>query len=271
MATWEMAKRAGERFPVHVLTAACDAFATGDCDNDGIPNVLEAGERRNPQVKDNDVFTSARLFSMQQFRDFLGREGDVVGIASWTSYLSAGNPRAAVVETFLKSPQVQDVISPIARLYFAYFLRVPDFDGLRFWIARYRHGNSLDSISQSFAASAEFQSRYGSLDDARFVDLVYQNVLRRVADPAGRAYWISRLGGGLTRGHLMTEFSESPEYATEIASEVYVTMTYFGMLQRAPDSAGLAYWVGVLDAGSPRRSLIDAVLTSAEYRSRFLP
>ena len=41
-----------------------------DGDGDGIPNTVEVTEGTNPCVKDNDVFTSARLFTMQQYRDF---------------------------------------------------------------------------------------------------------------------------------------------------------------------------------------------------------
>ena len=47
-----------------------------DPDGDGIPSGVESDEGTNAFVKDNDVFGNARLFAMQQYRDFLGREGD---------------------------------------------------------------------------------------------------------------------------------------------------------------------------------------------------
>ena len=62
----------------------CDTGLAGDCDGDGIPNGVEVAEGRNPLVKDNDVFANARLFAMQQYRDFLGREGDAAGITGWS-------------------------------------------------------------------------------------------------------------------------------------------------------------------------------------------
>lgn len=60
-----------------------------DTDVDGVPNGVEANEGLNPTVKDNDIFATTakgnRLFAMQQYRDFLSREGDAGGIAFWGS------------------------------------------------------------------------------------------------------------------------------------------------------------------------------------------
>ncbi len=81
------------------------------------------------------------------------------------------------------------------RLYSAYFLRAPDLGGLRYWIGRLQGGQSLQSASQFFSESPEFKTRYGSLNNGQFVDLVYQNVLGRAPDTSGRAHWVN----GLTR------------------------------------------------------------------------
>jgi hypothetical protein len=252
------------------VPAGCPSL---DTDTDGIPDCLENGEGRNPAVKDNDIFGSARLFVMQQYRDFLAREGDAAGIGSWTTAVSSGSlTRAQMVETFFDSAEFQGTISPIARLYFAYFLRIPDYGGLNFWIGQYRAGNPLEGISNAFAQSSEFVSTYGPLDNSRFVDRVYQNILGRPPDSAGRAFWIGQLDtSARTRGQVMLAFSESPEYRALIASEVYVTMMYMGMLRRGPEAGGFAFWVGYRDAGNSGLALINGFLASPEYRSRFLP
>ena len=64
----------------------------------------------------------------------------------------------------------------------------------------------------SFAASAEFRDRYGSLDDTAFVRLVYANVLGREPDGGGLAYWSGLLAAGVDRGTVMVGFSESAEF-----------------------------------------------------------
>jgi hypothetical protein len=99
------------------------------------------------------------------------------------------------------------------RLYSAYFLRTPDLSGLRFWVGRLQGGTSLQSASQFFAESSEFQTRYGSLDNGQFVDLVYENVLGRAPDAAGRDHWVNGLSTGrYQRGGVMVGFSESDEF-----------------------------------------------------------
>lgn len=218
-----------------------------------------------------DIFTSARLFVMQQYRDFLGREGESGGVDFWTSQIDAGRPRAYVIESFFNSAEFQGTIAPVARLYFAYFLRVPDYDGMNFWIGAYRAGNALEAISNSFASSAEFASRYGSLDNAGFVNLVYRNLLGRAPDAGGVSIWLGQLDSGMSRGQMMMQFSESLEYRRLLDHQVYVTMAYFGMLRRAPEPEGFAFWVDYLNRGQSKMALINNFLSSAEYTQRFLP
>jgi glucose/arabinose dehydrogenase len=243
-----------------------------DSDGDGAPNLAEYQAGLDPAVRDNDIFTVNRLFAQQQYRDFLGREGDEAGVTSWTRMLDASWARRSIARLFLDSPEFQAIVAPAARLYLAYFLRGPDAEGLRYWVSQLRAGQPLAAASNFFAASAEFQGRYGALSDTGFVDLVYQNVLGRAGDPAGRSFWISQLGAGMTRGELMLGFSESGEFRASVAGEVFVSMVYIGLLQRGPDPAGFDYWVGYLDRpGMPQESMIEEFLQSPEYRARFLP
>ena len=243
-----------------------------DADNDGVPNDVELTEGLDPLVKDNDVFGNARLFAMQQYRDFLAREGDAGGIGYWNGQLnSAAQTRAQMIQDFFGSAEFQGTGAPVVRLYFAYFLRIPDYGGLLFWMDYSRAGHGLIAISNNFAASQEFIDRYGTLTNDQFVDLVYQNVLGRAADPGGKSYWLGQLNGGTTRGEMMIGFSESAEYQSAIFNETYVTMMYVGMLKREPDSGGFAFWVNYLDTGNSGQTLINGFLAAPEYRNRFLP
>ena len=244
---------------------------TGDTDGDGVPDCVDITEGLNPAVKDNDVFGNSRLFAMQQYRDFLSREGDAAGVHGWTDAIQTGTARAAVTESFFNSAEFQGVIAPVARLYFAYFLRIPDYGGLTFWIGYFRAGNALSAVSQAFATSPEFTNRYGALNNTQFVTLVYQNVLARAPDTAGLNFWVGQLTTGSTRGQVMLGFSESPEYKASSANSVYVTMMYTGMLKRAPDQAGFDYWVSYIGGGNSGQALINGFLAAPEYRNRFLP
>ncbi len=212
---------------------------TDDCDIDGIPNAVETPIGLNPSVKDNDVFTNSRLFAMQQYRDFLGREGDTVGVKIWTAQLeSLQVTPAALVATFINSPELSQTTAPVIRLYRVYLGRFADYNGLLFWVNEYRSGRLLGNISEAFAVSPEFTARYGALSNPAFVDLVYQNVLGRPADATGLNYWSGQLqNGAITRGELMLAFSESPEYKASSAVEIDINLAFFGMLKRPTTTA----------------------------------
>jgi hypothetical protein len=175
---------AGQDFTVNETGQVADS----DCD--GIPDSVEPVEGRNSNLKDNDVFAIARLFVMQQYRDFFWQEGDSGGIQFWTNAITSGSTtRAGLADTFIRSDAFQNTAGAVTRLYLAYFLRAPDYGGGQFWLNSLRVGVSLEQISQSFAQSAEFIQRYGNLTNSEFVMRVYQNVLEREPDAGGLAFW----------------------------------------------------------------------------------
>jgi hypothetical protein len=101
------------------------------------------------------------------------------------------------------------------RLYQAFFLRQPEQQGFDHWFGVRARGASLSDIAYAFAASDEFQQRYGNLSHDQFVDLVYRNVLCRTAEPEGRAYWTQMLTSGrMTRWDMVIGFVELREYLT---------------------------------------------------------
>lgn len=161
----------------------------------------------------------------------------------------------------IASEAFQDVVTPLARLYLAYFGRVPDYEGFDYYIGERDRGEPLEAIADEFAGSAEFNARYGSLDNAAFVDLVHQNIFGIPPGAEQRAYWVDQLASGrLTRGQLMLINSESPGFVAMTASQVFVAIAYAETLGRAPDPAELSRWVRFLDGGNPSRALIDALL-----------
>lgn len=104
------------------------------------------------------------------------------------------------------------------RIYQAAFDRVPDAAGLGFYInALDSSGLSLDAIAQSFVDSQEFSSKYGTMNNAAFLTVLYNNVLKRIPDQAGFDWNLSYLNGTnpsgtvVTRGQMLMFFSESAE------------------------------------------------------------
>ena len=151
----------------------------------------------------------------------------------------------------------------------AYFRRLPDPAGLRYWLSRQRAGTPLAQISQTFSESPEFTDRYGQLGSAGFVEQVYENVLGRSPDAGGRGYWIERLGTGTTRGEMMIGFSESQEFVDSSAPDLFdydangpVARLYQAYFSRRPDAGGLAYWNA---QDMPLESISEAFAGSDEF------
>ena len=103
------------------------------------------------------------------------------------------------------------------RLYNAAFKRLPDVEGLKYWIGKYTSGENDDrAVASSFLVSAEFKERYGeNVSDLTYVNTLYKNVLGRDADTGGLNYWLGQLNSGAeTRYEVLLGFSESAENKT---------------------------------------------------------
>jgi hypothetical protein len=237
--------------------------------NDGGPSL--PGE--SASFKTETVFSpfdSSEDLIARQYADFLGRMPDAAGISYWQGVLGADrNQGPVVIESFMRSEEFAPRRS-VARLYLAFFDRSPDRTGFDYWTGVVRNGGGLNDIAASFADSAEFRNTYGELNDAEFIALVYNNVLLRTPDLAGFRFWLDRIDDpGVSRGDLMVAFSESAEFKRDSGPAVDVIMTYRGMLDRSPDSAGFAFWVGaVFGRADALQTLIFNFLVSEEYSNR---
>ncbi|MFZ6682229.1 DUF4214 domain-containing protein, partial [Undibacterium sp. Tian12W] len=241
----------------------------GDKDGDGIPDAIEAKVGTKLDVKDNDVLHRSDLFAMQLYRDVLFREADTAGVQYWQGQIDSGKmSRAQVAASFMESAEFQSGIGGITRLYFGAFDRLPDRDGLAYWMQAQKDGLNLSKISASFVSSAEFQKTYGALDNTAFVDRVYQNVLHRSSDAAGKAYWLGQLGNGLSRGDMLAGFTESTEFKANSQSKVSLTLDYIGLLGHAPDQA--TFDALLAQSGTDVVTLIGQFINSPEYLARFM-
>ena len=100
----------------------------------------------------------------------------------------------------------------LTQIYNASFKRLPDPDGLRYWISNFSSGKDDErAVASSFLASAEFKERYGEdVSNESYVNTLYINVLGRDYDQTGYDYWLSNLNNGVeTKYELLLGFSES--------------------------------------------------------------
>jgi hypothetical protein len=160
----------------------------------------------------------------------------------------------------------------VDRLYQAALDRPADLGGLEFWTGEVDDAKvPLSAVAADFAASPEFMHTYGELTNSAFVQQLYENVLSRAADAAGLQAWDAALASGLSRGNVLLDFSQSPEFEGDMLSvagdqnnaEAY--RLYTAALNRAPDPAGLAYWAAQLASGVTPTQVAQGFVSSAEF------
>lgn len=176
------------------------------------------------------------------YQNVLDRAYDAGGLNGWVGLLEGGMARAGVVRRFAESAEHKVATGPnqqafdaaldptewvddIYRLYHAVLDRDPDANGFAGWVETLSSGGeSFDSVVRNFIASAEFQNIYGEANNAEFVTLLYQNVLKRAPDPGGFNSWVTNLEGGTPRETVVGGFMASQEFiqGTEVELRAYI-------------------------------------------------
>ncbi|MFN8016845.1 MAG: DUF4214 domain-containing protein [Acidimicrobiales bacterium] len=215
-------------------------------------------------------FGTPSAFVTQQFQDFVGRAPTAAELTEWTARIGYGERTAdQEIDELAHGAAFAAKREPMARLYWAFFLRTPDANGLQFWVNRLGNGWTLQRVAKQFAASSEFQTKYGKKTNAQFVTLIYQNIFQRDPDPGGLAYWTKKLDTGQkTRGDVMVNFSESSEGKRRLAPQVDAVLVSLGMLRRMPTAEELDKACAARADGSPIEVLIALVREGDEYKAR---
>ena len=214
-------------------------------------------------------FGGVQSVPIQASLDFNGKQPSAAEAAAVTAQLKYGIVSPVSVMNAYAHGTFDDHRAPVMRLYWAFFKRMPDLGGLNYWTGKHAKGTTLKSIANSFAKSSEFKTNFGSGTDTQFITLVYTNVLERQPDAAGLAHWVAKLKAGTSRGEMMTNFSEASEGIRKMRGEVDTVLVILGMLHRLPNSGEFVGYTNALElnGGQPTEILINAILTSAEFKS----
>ena len=104
-------------------------------------------------------------------------------------------------------------------------------------------------------------------DDLGPVTRLYWAFFHRLPDPSGLTYWVKKHAGGMTLRKIADQFAKSSEFHTKygnVSNTAFVTLVYQNVLERQPDAAGLAHWVGQLQAGTIRGEMMVDFSESSE-------
>jgi len=214
------------------------------------------------------LFGGWSRFVSQQLEDFTGA-APAASVTAGVNAIEGGQSPLDYVVAQRHSTVQASTVDPITRLYWAYFQRTPDKSGHDYWVRKRQAGQTLIKVSNTFAASSEFKTKYGTLSNKAFVELVYRNVLGRAGDASGVKYWTSQLDKKRQpRGQVMLSFSESNEFKTKSQNRVDVINLWMTMLGKAPTSTELNDALAVIAGGQPLTAIVDQILRSAAYAAR---
>ena len=169
----------------------------------GIDTVIYAGDRRGFSVTNNDKGGYTVKDNSGAVGTDLLSSVEKIQFTDVSVNLTVQAKAASIAPVALNS---------LIELYVAYFNRVPDADGLSYWIDQYKSGMTLNDIGNSFVVAAiQFSSLTGysaTMTNAEFVQQIYKNVLGRTgatAPPAADVnYWANNLATGTdSRGTLV--------------------------------------------------------------------
>jgi hypothetical protein len=174
----------------------------------------------------------------------------------------------------------------VLRLYQAALGRAPDATGLSRWVDALEHGFALKTLAGGFLGAAEFTTRFAAAagpDNGAYVEQLYNNVLHRASDAAGKASWVNGLtAASLNRSDVLVGFSESAENQSNTSAKVNsgiwvvdvsaaeVGRLYDTVLGRLPDVAGLSAWkLSMLSGQQNINQVANSFVSSGEFQARY--
>src|SRR5439155_19498949 len=114
-------------------------------------------------------------------------------------------------------------------------------------------------VLATFLGSQEYFLRHGGINST-WLDGVYQDILGRKPDAAGKNAWLQQMAVGLDRTTLALQFASSAEHEALV-----VSANYQQLLGRQASAAELNGWVQAAQAGTPDEQIMTAFLASPEF------
>ncbi|MBI3228686.1 MAG: DUF4214 domain-containing protein [Burkholderiales bacterium] len=191
-------------------------------------DILQGGKGND--LLDGGEGIDVALFAASRSQFSLSKSGSDLIVSDNTGAL--GNDTLRNVERIQFSDKIiafdtDGAAGKAYRLYQAAFDRVPDADGLGYWVKAMDKGASLHDVASGFVTSSEFTSMYGSNPTAEaVVSTLYNHVLHRAAESGGYNYWVGVVKGGAALSDVLGAFSESAENQAQLIGVIQNGMEF---------------------------------------------
>lgn len=213
------------------------------------------------RISQGDVRSPEERFVDAAYTDFLGRAPTDAERAAAASALAAGTTsRGSVVNGLARSPEWTSFV--VRSLYESTLGRPGEADGVAYWAGRLARGElSVAQVAARFFSSPEYVARFPAGDVGAWIDDLYDEILHRPSDAAGRAYWVDRVAA-LGRTPVALSFIQSRESARSRVNDLYRLL-----LGRSAEPAGLDFWAPRVVAQGDI-ALAVSLAASPEYLAR---
>jgi uncharacterized delta-60 repeat protein len=212
-------------------------------------------------LTDSRIGVGSQRFVSQVYLDLLQRPADSAGLTFWSSSIDQGMSRASVVAGIEASVEYHTLI--VKRLYLLVLRRTVDPFGLNGFVTFLNQGGTTSQLESTLLGSDEYFNRRGDGSNNGFLQVLYQDVLRRPIDPTGSGGWNQTLNSGVPRGTVAASILASQEF-----DMLQVQSLYRQFLRRAPDAVGLPGFTNALQMGATIEQVIAGLVGSDEYFGR---
>ena len=230
-----------------------------------------------------------KAFVERMYTKALGREADASGVEYWTDTLMKKEKTAAEVgygfvfsEEYKNKNAKDDAF--VEMLYNVFMNRKSDKEGKNYWVGLLQKGYSRRYVYRKFAHSQEFSDICKdykitrgviTLDSERdrwpelteYVGRLYDKSLDRHPDDDGMNWWCRNI-----KNHTMTpvaaaeSFILSPEFESKnLNNEEYIKVLYRTFMGREYDQDGMNYWLGRINSGESRRTILRSFAGCPEF------
>jgi hypothetical protein len=247
-----------------------DAVSSGEAElatdelSPGVHEITASFNATNPDIPDTSGTTTVvvtysprtgrQAFVIAARTDFTGAAAEDAVLAD-ASALAGGQTKSSYLTALSRTNAYLTHV--VNQMYLDTLGREGDADGVEYWVGQLQAGVPVAKVAASFYGSPEYYARAGGTDEAWVNDL-YETLLGRTADDAGRTYWIGQIPVR-TKGGVAHAF-----FQTEESGRFRVADLYDFFLDREPSEADLDYWTPVVLS---RGDLVLAVFlaSSDEY------
>jgi Ca2+-binding RTX toxin-like protein len=233
-------------------------------------NLLTEFARSAEYLSDFDGLDNMQIVG-KVYQNLFGRVPEPTGLTYWTTQMDAGHVTIANVAYAVLSSARNEDLDIIGNKVLAASTFTSALDTLQ-EIEAYNHAGIIDlgnaaknwltTINETEASVQTAETRLdtllddfvgrwngGSILTSNTIQEAYIAFFNRPADVPGLDYWQDYPGN---MQDLLTEFSHSAEYLGDfdgLDNARIISKVYQNLFDRAPESAGLNYWIAQMDAG----------------------